>query len=385
MELFVGAGGLGLGVCRAGFSPLLVADWDHDSCETIRENQRRHVADMATWPLHEGDVRALDYTGIPEGIDLLAGGPPCQPFSICGKHRGYNDDRDMFPEVARAVRTLRPKAVLIENVRGLTRPKFARYFFYLTLQLKYPELARKTSENWEDHCARLERHHTSGRHSGLHYRIVPKVINAADYGVPQHRWRVVIIGFRSDLNCEWSFPKCTHSSDALVFDQWVSGEYWERHRIPKRRRPEPTPQTRSRADRLRDMLIPFECRPWTTVRDVLADLPEPFQTERMPIENHRFMPGAKTYLGHTGSPYDWPAKTLKAGDHGVPGGENMLVMDDGAVRYFSVREAARLQTFPDEYVFPVAWSESMRQIGNAVPITLAELLARGICSRLTLI
>ncbi len=383
MELFVGAGGLGLGVCRAGFSPLLVADWDHDSCETIRENQRRNVAHVRTWPLHEGDVCDLKYTNIPEGIDLLAGGPPCQPFSICGKHRGYDDHRDMFPQVARAVRALKPKAILIENVRGLTRPKFARYFFYVTLQLKYPEVTRKGSESWEDHCSRLERYHTRGRPSGLYYRIVPKVINAADYGVPQQRWRVVIVGFRSDLNCEWSFPRETHSSDALLFDQWVSGEYWERHRIPRSRRPEPSPQITRRAAQLRDRIFSLagDC-PWRTVRDALTDLPQPLDTERPGIENHRFIPGARTYVGHTGSPYDWPAKTLKAGDHGVPGGENMLVMDNGAVRYFSVREAARLQTFPDEYVFPVAWSESMRQIGNAVPVTLAELMARDICAHL---
>jgi DNA (cytosine-5)-methyltransferase 1 len=94
------------------------------------------------------------------------------------------------------------------------------------------------------------------------------------------------------------------------------------------------------------------------------------------------MPGARPYVGHTGSPYDQPAKTLKAGDHGVPGGENMLVMDDGSVRYFSVREAARLQTFPDDYAFSGAWSENMRQIGNAVPVRLGELIARDIRARL---
>jgi DNA (cytosine-5)-methyltransferase 1 len=88
-----------------------------------------------------------------------------------------------------------------------------------------------------------------------------------------------------------------------------------------------------------------------------------------------FQPGAKVYPGHTGSPLDEPAKTLKAGDHGVPGGENMLVLPDGAVRYFTVRESARLQTFPDDYGFCCSWTESMRQLGNAVPVALASSLA----------
>jgi len=80
--------------------------------------------------------------------------------------------------------------------------------------------------------------------------------------------------------------------------------------------------------------------------------------------------------GHTGSPWDWPAKAIKAGDHGNPGGENMLRRDDGSVRYFTVRELARLQTFPDEWHFANSWTESRRQLGNAVPVAMAELLGR---------
>lgn len=382
VELFVGAGGLGLGISRAGFKPLLVADWDHDSCETIRQNKRRRVAHMRHWPITEGDVRDLSFSDIPQGVDLLAGGPPCQPFSICGKHRGSGDERDMFPQVARAVRAIQPRAILIENVRGLTRPSFAKYFSHIILQLTYPEMAPRSGEPWIDHLSRLERHHTGGgRDGGLTYRIVHRVVNAADYGIPQQRQRVVIVGFRSDLNLEWSFPNRTHTRDALLHDLWVSGEYWDRHQIAKRRRPQPPEKLRGAIHRLDGSLFDHG-RPWRTVRDALADLPEPFKSDSPPIANHRFMPGARTYVGHTGSPLDYPAKTLKAGDHGVPGGENMVVLDDGSVRYFSVREAARLQTFPDEYEFPSVWSESMRQIGNAVPVELGELMAKNIAARL---
>jgi len=94
------------------------------------------------------------------------------------------------------------------------------------------------------------------------------------------------------------------------------------------------------------------------------------------LSNHAFQPGARVYPGHTGSPLDEPAKALKAGDHGVPGGENMLVYPDGTVRYFTVREAARLQGISDEFEFPRSWTESMRQLGNAVPVPLAEIMGR---------
>jgi len=100
------------------------------------------------------------------------------------------------------------------------------------------------------------------------------------------------------------------------------------------------------------------------------------------IPNHVFNPGARPYAGHTGSPIDEPAKTLKAGDHVVPGGENMMLLPSGEVRYFTVRESARLQEFPDDFVFYGSWTESMRQIGNAVPVTLAEIVGKSIAGTL---
>ena len=131
------------------------------------------------------------------------------------------------------------------------------------------------------------------------------------------------------------------------------------------------------AQRLR---VQPETRSWRTVRQALADLPDPeFEPEAASdYLNHKFQPGARSYPGHTGSPCDEPAKTLKAGDHVVPGGENMLRRTDGSLRYFSIRECARLQTFPDDYLFHGTWTESMRQLGNAVPVTLVEVLAKSI-------
>ena len=122
---------------------------------------------------------------------------------------------------------------------------------------------------------------------------------------------------------------------------------------------------------------------WRTVRDAIGDLPAPAKA-RARIANHCFQPGARAYPGHTGSQFDEPAKALKAGDHGVPGGENMLAHPDGMVRYFSVREAARLQGFPDAFIFPaaVSWTESMRQLGNAVPTPLATVFGTAIARAL---
>ena len=123
-------------------------------------------------------------------------------------------------------------------------------------------------------------------------------------------------------------------------------------------------------------------KPWVTIRDRIADLPDPEAANG--VMNHVFQAGARRYVGHTGSPIDEPAKTLKAGDHGVPGGENMIAFNDGRVRYFTVREAARIQTFPDEYRFVSSWSENMRQLGNAVPVELGRIIASEIGRKLAL-
>jgi len=375
LELFVGAGGMALGISEAGFNHQAVIEWNPDACETIRNNRSLH------WPLYQQDVRQFRYDDY-SNIDLVAGGPPCQPFSIGGKARGFNDERDMFPEMVRAVRELRPRAIFVENVKGLLRHSFSEYFEYIILQLSHPEIARKNDETWVNHLSRLERYHTQGKREGLHYNVVFRLVNAADYGVPQRRERVFIVGFRSDLGVEWSFPEQTHSADALLFDKWVTGDYWERHRVSRRERSEMPSRIKKRVELLR-ACPPTSVQPWTTVRDAISDLPNPeSQKRRIDVPNHEFRPGARVYPGHTGSPLDEPAKTLKAGDHGVPGGENMLVRPDGSVRYFTVRESARLQTFPDSYVFHGAWSESMRQLGNAVPMKLAGTVATSIRNQL---
>lgn len=380
VELFVGAGGLAQGSHLAGFAHEAVVEWNRDACETLRLNQAQGAAWLRGVDVLEEDVTRFDYSEFKPGVALLAGGPPCQPFSLGGRHKGPLDKRDMVPEFVRAMRALQPKAILVENVRGLTRQSFAEYLEYVFLQMSHPELEAKPGEDWVEHLERLEQHHTSGAAEGLAYNVVFRVLNAADFGVPQRRERVFFVGFRSDLGIEWSFPNPTHTREALLYEQWVTGEYWERHGLA---RPEVPEKLRRTVARIASGGEPHGL-PWATARDAISDLPDPRSDEALAFANHVFQDGARAYPGHTGSPLDEPAKTLKAGVHGVPGGENMIAFEDGTVRYFTAREAARLQTFPDDYMFTGAWSEVMRQLGNAVPVRLAATLSRGIRERLEL-
>lgn len=386
VELFAGAGGLALGVSQAGFRHKAVIEIDRDACNTIRANQRRSVQHVSLWKLSEGDVRKFDFNALTREsgeIDLLAAGVPCQPWSIGGKHRGFEDERNLFPDTIRAAVALRPKAILIENVKGLTRQSFANYFTYIQFMLRFPEACRLDGEDWVTHRTRLEQLVTSGGrgYGGLRYNVVPKLVNAANYGVPQKRERIFLVAFRDDLGIKWSFPPETHSQDSLLRSQWLTGEYWDRHSVPTSRRPARPPGIAPGV--FEDHLEGLAPKAWLTVRDQIDGLPDPTCSVSGDWPNHVFQDGARPYTGHTGSPLDEPAKTLKAGDHGVPGGENMISFPDGRVRYFTVREAARIQTFPDNFVFNGSWSENMRQLGNAVPVELGRVIADGIRKHLT--
>lgn len=380
IEIFAGAGGLGMGVSLAGFHAEEVVEWDADCCDTLRDNRQRGIAPVSLWPLTQGDVRGIDFSRHEARVHLVTGGPPCQPFSIGGKHGAHKDTRDMFSHAVRAVREVKPQAFIFENVKGLTRATFRNYFEYIRLQMMHPEIASRSEESWEEHLRRLEKHETSGSRAGLTYNVIVHLANAADYGVPQRRERVFFVGFRSDLNIAWSFPPQTHSAEALAWAQYRDGSYWDRHAALWNDRAF-SETTRARAWKISERP---SAEPWMTVRDALVGLPDPEKHPRLARGhfNHRFQSGARSYTGHTGSPLDEPAKTLKAGVHGVPGGENMLLRPDGSVRYFSVRESARLQTFPDDFAFHGSWTESMRQLGNAVPVRLARVVAEDVMRHL---
>ena len=379
IELFTGAGGLALGLEQSGWHHSALIERNEHACSTIHLNASIGHPLAKGWRLFPDDVRTIRYPELAGHVDMVAGGPPCQPFSLGGKHRAYQDNRDMFPEAVRAVRELRPECFIFENVKGLLRQSFASYFHYIILQLSYPMLLRKTEEDWQSHLSRLERHHTGSKETDLAYKVVYRLLDAADYGVPQHRHRVFIVGFRSDLSKEWSFPEPTHSMDRLLWEQWVTGSYWDEHRIAKKSIPLLSQRLRGRIEGLAAdfALFPPDGKRCRTVRDALVGLPDP-RDKRQTVPNNEFRDGARPYPGHTGSPLDEPSKALKAGDHGVPGGENMIALPDGTCRYFTVRESARVQTFPDDYLFSGSWTEAMRQIGNAVPVSLAAAVGESV-------
>ncbi|WP_193175255.1 DNA cytosine methyltransferase [Oricola nitratireducens] len=365
IELFSGCGGLALGLARAGFEHLLLVERDGPSVRNMEHNVERGVKHVGHWKVHSGDVRELKWADKAPTVDFVAGGPPCQPFSIGGLHRGEEDERDMWPEAVRAVREIKPRGFLFENVRGLLRPKFSEHLEWIRLSLTEPWLAIKDGE---ERAAHLDRLRAQESEATYHVRVVK--VNAADYGAAQKRHRVLFIGIRRDLVDALEPPSPTHSRERLLWDQYVGGEYWRRHGLePSASGPANPIDARTVASLKAGGKKPGG-RPWRTVRDALAGLGEP--GARDDISNHVFQPGARSYPGHTGSPIDEPAKALKAGVHGVPGGENMIAFADGSVRYFTVREAARLQGLPDDYEFVGSWTENMRQLGNAVPAELSE-------------
>ncbi len=371
LELCVGAGGLALAAAQAGFDQITAIDAHGPACETLRKNKAAGVKHVKEWTITEADIRHIEFTAY-AGLDLLSGGPPCQPFSFGGKRQGRNDEREMFPEFVRAVRETKPKAFVIENVKGLLGRATLPYFNYIIQQLQLPDHTREKGEKWKEHRARLERLYTAGKGEGTQYRVINQVLNAANYGVPQRRERVFVVGVRADLGLEYSFPLATHTADAL-WREMTTGDYWERHRVSKAARPEVPAAVLARLAKS-DACLTTE--PWRTVRDAINDLPFVGMGRTChSIPNHFFNPGARVYKGHSGSLFDAPAKTIKAGRHGVPGGENMIQLDDGSVRYFTVRECARLQTFPDDWTFDGSWCACMHQIGNAVPVTLGEVVA----------
>jgi len=203
------------------------------------------------------------------------------------------------------------------------------------------------------------------------------VIEAADIGVPQTRKRVFLIGIRADLPGvdRWSPVQPTHTKDQLLRDQWITGAYWQRHGIKK---PEIPERYQARVELLRSTGDwADEELAWRTTRDAISTLPSPRDdVDASNVLNHRGIPGARVYARHRGGWIDWPAKTLKAGVHGVAGGEAMIRFHDDSVRYLTVRESARIQAFPDDYEIPGTRTAAMRALGNAVAVEVAAEIGR---------
>lgn len=377
VELFAGGGGMALGMHIAGVEHEQLVEWDPKACDILRVNAERapqlwkreniRQMDVQDW-LEESAELGL------EDIDLIAGGPPCQPFSI-GSHKkaGHADDRNMFPAAIDAVRRLRPKTFVFENVPGLLRSGTLHYYEYIEDQLRKPEVMFREGENWDEHRARIKQ----ASKNGLAYRVYREVVNAANLGVPQLRQRVFLIGIRSDIPGagDWKAILPDHSEDALLHAQWVSGDYWKEHDI---KAPEMPATLQARVRKVNTLEgLEVQNRRWQTVRDAINKFPEPQDYKETPeVLNHWGIPGARTYKGHTGSSADWPSKTIKAGVHGVCGGEAMVRFEDGSLRYLTIRESAEIQSFLDWYEFPGKRTAMMRAIGNAVAVQVAATIGK---------
>ncbi len=383
IELFTGGGGLALAMHHAGFRHLLAVELDRRACATLRGNVAADLlADMLPvtelddpWPLIEGDIRKADFAPWEGHTDVVAGGVPCQPWSLGGVHRGVDDKRNLWPELFRCVREVRPRAIIAENVKGLLRPSFRPYYDYILRELAAPFEQRIDGEEWFDHDKRLMKALAADSGDPLdRYDVSFQLVNAADYGVPQQRWRVFVVALRHDLGlADWKFPEPTHSELALLNDQDTTA-YWDEHGIERVEGLVPTVLPR-----------PDGRERWRTLRDAICDLPGPVgdYIEHPNWLHHVGWPGARVYPGHTPNELDRPAKTVKAGVHGVPGGESVLRRDDGSIRYLTVREVARIMTFPDNWWLAGPRGEQMRQLGNAVPVDLGAVVARSVADALS--
>ncbi|MEE4594084.1 DNA cytosine methyltransferase [Streptomyces sp. DSM 41524] len=409
VELFAGGGGLAMAVHAAGFRPLLVNELAPRACQSLKNNPPDPKAPEKRWPLVSGDVSKIDFSEhITEEVDVLAGGPPCQPFSLGGVHKGTEDKRNMFPEMFRAIREMRPKAVICENVRGLLRPSFKPYFKYILNELTLPFVERDEDATWEDHNELLEKL-IANESVDLAERYVVKEmeVNAADYGVPQIRNRVIIVAFRADLDVAWEkfMPAKTHSEESLIYSMREGGPYWKRHKVTadvRKRVIANLPELDYENEKVKEKL---KLEPWRTLRDAIAGIDEnegkplPYVSEEAVkykvevdgIRDHVGWPGARMYTGHTPNVLDRPAKTVKAGVHGVPGGESVMQLDDvnfvnfgggDGYRYMTVRETARVMTFPDRWILDGPRGEKMRQLGNAVPVKLGAAFAEAVANAL---
>lgn len=200
IEMCAGAGGQALGIEQAGFEHAALIEIDKHSCSTLRTNR-------PTWNVIEGNLK--DFSGVPyKGIDLLAGGLPCPPFSIAGKQLGKSDERNLFPTAIRLVKEMRPKTVMIENVRGLLGAIFEDYRIYI-----------------------------AGEMSKLGYETDWRLLNASDFGVPQLRPRVVFIAIRKDFAGRFTWPEPGGSKaqsvgtilyDLMKENGWKGAKQWRK-------------------------------------------------------------------------------------------------------------------------------------------------------------
>lgn len=324
IELFAGGGGLALGLEKAGFQEVLLNEWDRDACETLRLNR-------ANWNVMEGDVANVDFTPYRGQIDLLSGGFPCQAFSYAGKKLGFGDTRGtLFHQFARAVAETQPRVFLGENVRGLLAHDGGKTLATIVEVL-----------------------------SNLGYDIIPpRVLKAVFYMVPQKRERLFLVGIRRDLNMagSWSWPQ-PYKRIMTMRDALKKGVLYPCD-CPASAGQQYPPKKK----RVMELVPPGGY--W-------RDLPDDIQREYMKASYS--LPGGKTGIARRLS-WDEPSLTLTCS----PAQKQTERCHPEETRPLSVREYARVQTFPDEWNFAGTLTSQYKQIGNAVPVNLAFAMGRAL-------
>lgn len=297
VSLFSGAGGLDLGFKMAGNDIIWANDIYKDVVNTYEENIGRHIVC--------GDIANIDTADIPD-CDIVIGGFPCQGFSVANTKRDVNDERNkLYLQLIRVIKAKKPKFFLAENVKGI-------------LNIGNGEVIRMIMKEF----------------SSLGYKVQKKLLNAADYGVPQTRERVIITGVRNDLNFIYTYPEPTNDKNGGIF-------------IPK----------------------------WVTIKEAFKDIPNPDEPNN--LSNHvysKYKVTISNYIGHRLIDPDKPAPTVTG--RGDERGGVVVLHHPNNKRRMTCRELATIQSFPLDYHFCGSMSSVYRQIANAVPPLLGYAVAK---------
>lgn len=316
LELFAGAGGLAVGMEKAGLKCVALNEIDKFACQTLRKNR-------PNWKVLEGDIKNFDFSEYKDRVDVVTGGFPCQAFSYAGKRLGFEDARGtLFYEFARVVKEVNPSICIGENVRGL--------------------LSHDNGKTLEGMISILDE---------IGYNVVPvQVLKAIHYKVPQKRERLILVGIRKDIDVKFEYPK-PHKKIYNLQDALKTGELFDCD-VPK-----------SNGSKYPE-----------SKKQVLDLVPPKGYWRDLPVEIQKEFMGGSFYLGggKTGMArrigWDEPCLTLTCS----PAQKQTERCHPDETRPFTVREYARIQTFPDNWDFAGPLSQQYKQIGNAVPVNLGR-------------
>lgn len=322
IELFAGAGGLALGLEESGLTCELLNEIDKDACKTLRLNRPK-------WNIVESDIAKLNLSSYKNKVDVVTGGFPCQAFSYAGKKLGFEDARGtLFYEFARIIREVKPLIAIGENVRGL--------------------ISHDNGKTLRGMISILEE---------LGYKVIePQIMKAIFHNVPQKRERLIIVAVRKDIKIDFKFPR-PNKKILTLKDALKKGILYKKD-VPKS---DGQKYPKEKAEIMR-MIPPGGY--W-------RDLPVPIQKTYM--KQSFYLGGGKTGMARRMS-WDEPSLTLTCS----PAQKQTERCHPDETRPFTIREYARIQTFPDDWQFAGSLTSQYKQIGNAVPVNLGYALGQSV-------